>query len=96
MNDGLMAKHHSEEWSTGCIMGITSGVSKKKNLLNILQSKRRLEFRDQALGRILSKQDVIDNIRKFLRSQYAIRRSILPHRLVVLPKVVNGLGHARG
>ena len=99
MNDGLMAKHHSERRMMTHRMyygNQSRRMNQIKNLLNILQSKRCLEFRDQSLGRILSEQDIIDNIRKFLRSQYTIRRSILPHRLVILPKVVNGLGHTRG
>lgn len=67
-----------------------------ESLLDILQAKGRLELLDQSFGAILPKQYIVDNVGKFLDSQNAVRWPVLPHRLVVLPVVIDGLGHARG
>ena len=66
-----------------------------ENILNVLQAKGRLELRDQSESAILSNQDIIDNVRKLLRSQNAGWRPVLPYRLEIFPVVIYRLGHAR-
>lgn len=66
-----------------------------ENSLNVLQAEGRLKLLDQSFSHVLPKQYIVNDIRKLLRGQNAVRRSILPHRLVVLPEVIDCLGHAR-
>ena len=66
-----------------------------ENILNILQAKCRLELRDQSKSAVIPKQDIIDNVRKLLRGQNAVRRPVLPYRLEILPIVIDCLSNTR-